>query len=65
MLDGEPPASGHPLLPPDLTRLLATPHTAWAAVEARQRALGELAANVADLLAGGRAARPGGLSRLR
>jgi glycerate dehydrogenase len=53
VLDGEPPAPGHPLLAPDLDRLIVTPHTAWAAREARQRSIDELAANVRDVLAGG------------
>ena len=57
VLDGEPPASGHPLLAPDLDRLIVTPHTAWAALEARQRSIDELAANVRDFLAGGRRGR--------
>ncbi|MEI8296700.1 MAG: D-2-hydroxyacid dehydrogenase [Pseudomonadota bacterium] len=57
VLDGEPPAPGHPLLAPDLQRLIVTPHTAWAAMESRQRALDELAANIRDFLAGGRRGR--------
>jgi glycerate dehydrogenase len=57
VLDGEPPVPGHPLLAPDLERLIVTPHTAWAALESRQRALDELAANVRDFLAGGRRGR--------
>ena len=57
VLDGEPPAPGHPLLAPDLQRLIVTPHTAWAARESRQRALDEMAANIADFLAGGQRGR--------
>jgi len=57
VLDGEPPAAGQPLLAPDLGRLIVTPHTAWAALEARQRSIDELAANVRDFLAGGRRGR--------
>jgi len=57
VLDGEPPAPGHPLLAPDLERLIVTPHTAWAALEARQRSIDELALNVRDFLAGGRRGR--------
>jgi glycerate dehydrogenase len=53
----EPPSADHPLLAPDLDNLIVTPHIAWAAREARQRALDELAANVADVLAGGRRGR--------
>jgi len=53
VLPEEPPVSGSPLFAPDLPNLILTPHTAWAARESRQRALDELAANVADLLQGG------------
>jgi len=42
---------------PDLDRLIVTPHTAWAALEARQRSIDELAANVRDFRAGGRRGR--------
>ena len=38
-------------------KLIVTPHTAWAALESRQRALDELAANVRDFLAGRRRGR--------
>jgi glycerate dehydrogenase len=34
-----------------------TPHVAWAAREARQRCLDEMAANIQDFLSGGRRAR--------
>jgi len=37
--------------------LIVTPHIAWAAREARQRCLDEMAANVQDFLAGGRRGR--------
>ena len=57
VLAEEPPLHGSPLLAPDLTSLIVTPHVAWAAREARQRALEELAANVTDALAGGRRGR--------
>jgi glycerate dehydrogenase len=57
VLDGEPPAPGHPLLAPDVPNLVVTPHTAWAAIEARQRALDELAENIRDCFAGGRRGR--------
>lgn len=53
VLPQEPPVDGSPLLAPDIPNLLLTPHTAWAARESRQRALDELASNVADCLAGG------------
>ncbi len=54
VLEEEPPVSGSPLLAPDLGNLIATPHTAWAAHESRQRAIDEVAANIQDFLAGGR-----------
>lgn len=57
VLPEEPPVSGSPLLAPDLPNLIVTPHIAWAARESRQRALDEMAANVADFLAGGRRRR--------
>ncbi len=46
VLTQEPPVDGNPLLAADLTRLLVTPHTAWAAVEARQRSLDQLAGHL-------------------
>jgi glycerate dehydrogenase len=57
VLPQEPPVDGSPLFAPGIPNLLLTPHTAWAARESRQRALDELAANVADCLAGGRRGR--------
>lgn len=54
VLPVEPPVGGSPLFAPDLPNLIVTPHTAWAAVESRQRCLDEVAANVADWRAGGR-----------
>jgi lactate dehydrogenase-like 2-hydroxyacid dehydrogenase len=36
---------------------IVTPHVAWAAREARQRCLDEMAANIRDFLAGGRRSR--------
>jgi glycerate dehydrogenase len=53
VLEQEPPPSGHPLLDPAVPNLIVTPHVAWAALEARQRCLDELAANVAAFLEGG------------
>jgi glycerate dehydrogenase len=44
---------GNALLAPDVPNLIVTPHVAWGAREARQRALAQLAANVADVLRGG------------
>lgn len=54
VLAEEPPVAGDPLLDPTLPNLIVTPHIAWAAREARQRALDEVVANVTDFLAGGR-----------
>jgi glycerate dehydrogenase len=47
VLEREPPPLGHPLLDPSIPNLILTPHVAWAAREARQRCLDELALNVA------------------
>ncbi|MGH8136337.1 MAG: D-2-hydroxyacid dehydrogenase [Steroidobacteraceae bacterium] len=47
VLEREPPPPGHPLLNPAIPNLILTPHIAWAAREARQRCLDELALNVA------------------
>jgi glycerate dehydrogenase len=57
VLTQEPPVDGNPLLAADIPNLIVTPHTAWAAREARQRAIDELAANVQDFLAGGHRGR--------
>jgi len=53
VLPQEPPRYGSPLLAPDLPNLILTPHTAWAALESRQRCLDEMAANIEDFLRGG------------
>jgi len=47
VLNTEPPPADHPLLAEQLPNLIVTPHQAWGAQEARQRAIDELAANVA------------------
>ena len=52
VLDREPPAADHPLLNSGLPNLIVTPHVAWAAKEARQRALDEIAKNIACYLKG-------------
>jgi glycerate dehydrogenase len=52
VLPVEPPRAGHPLLAPDLPNLIVTPHIAWAAREARQRALNQVAQNVEFFLQG-------------
>jgi glycerate dehydrogenase len=57
VLPQEPPVEGSPLFAPDLPNLILTPHTAWAAREARQRALDEMTLNVEAFLAGGRRGR--------
>ncbi|HTY48076.1 MAG TPA: D-2-hydroxyacid dehydrogenase [Steroidobacteraceae bacterium] len=53
VLPQEPPLEGNPLLDAALPNLLVTPHVAWAAREARQRCLDEMAANIAEFLRGG------------
>ncbi len=57
VLPAEPPVSGSPLFAKDLRNLIVTPHTAWAAREARQRCLDEIAANILDWRRGGRRGR--------
>ena len=56
-LTQEPPVDGDPLLDPDIPNLIVTPHIAWAAREARQRCLAEMAANIEDFSRGGRRGR--------
>ena len=57
VLPQEPPRDDDPLLDPDIPNLVLTPHVAWAAREARQRCLDEMAANIADFAGGGRRSR--------
>jgi glycerate dehydrogenase len=57
VLPQEPPVDGSPLLDASIPNLIVTPHIAWAAYEARQRAVDELALNVEDFLRGGRRGR--------
>jgi glycerate dehydrogenase len=57
VLPQEPPPDGEPLLDPQIPNLLVTPHIAWAAREARQRCIDEMAANIRDFLRGGRRGR--------
>jgi glycerate dehydrogenase len=57
VLPQEPPVDGNPLLAADIPNLIVTPHVAWAAREARQRCLDEMAANVEDFRRGGRRGR--------
>ena len=54
VLENEPPPADHPLLDSSIPNLILTPHVAWAAREARQRCLDELALNVQSFLSGGR-----------
>ncbi|HSQ70487.1 MAG TPA: NAD(P)-dependent oxidoreductase [Steroidobacteraceae bacterium] len=57
VLPQEPPVDGDALLDPTIPNLIVTPHVAWAAREARQRCIDEMAANVADFRLGGRRGR--------
>lgn len=52
VLSVEPPVNGNPLLAADIPRLIVTPHSAWGAVEARQRIVGQLSENARAFLAG-------------
>lgn len=53
VLPAEPPDHDQPLLAPDIPNLIVTPHVAWAAREARQRALNQIVENVVSFLDGG------------
>jgi glycerate dehydrogenase len=57
VLPHEPPRDTDPLLDPEIPNLILTPHVAWAAQQARQRCLDEMAANIKDFLRGGRRSR--------
>ena len=57
VLRQEPPVDGDPLLDTRIPNLLVTPHIAWAAREARQRCIDEMAANIRDFRGGGRRGR--------
>ena len=46
VLDQEPPPLEHPLLAKNVPNLILTPHTAWAAAEARQRLINKVADNL-------------------
>ena len=52
VLEQEPPVNGNPLLDPDIPRLIVTPHIAWATVQARQRAVSQIAENIQAYLGG-------------
>ena len=57
VLPKEPPSEGSVLFEPGIPNLLVTPHIAWAAFEARQRAVDELALHIEDFLRSGRRGR--------
>jgi glycerate dehydrogenase len=57
VLPQEPPAPDEPLLDGQIPNLIVTPHIAWAAREARQRCIDEMAANIRDFHSGGRRGR--------
>jgi glycerate dehydrogenase len=57
VLPQEPPMIGDPLLDGKIPNLVVTPHIAWAAREARQRCIDEMAANIRDFRSGGRRGR--------
>ena len=57
VLPQEPPTDGDPLLDAGIPNLILTPHIAWAAREARQRCIDEMAENIVDFLRGGRRGR--------
>ncbi|NND55181.1 MAG: glycerate dehydrogenase [Gammaproteobacteria bacterium] len=52
VLSEEPPVNGDPLLIFESDRLIVTPHMAWGAVEARQRALDQTLDNIRAFRAG-------------
>lgn len=52
VLSEEPPVHGNPLLDPSIPNLIVTPHVAWAAKEARQRVIHEMALNISAFQAG-------------
>lgn len=54
VLSQEPPVDGNPLLAPDIPNLIVTPHIAWASIEARCRAVAEMAENIAAFRRGER-----------
>ena len=52
VLSEEPPVHGNVLLDPAIPNLIVTPHITWAAREARQRVIHEMALNIAAFQAG-------------
>lgn len=57
VLSQEPPVHGNPLLAPGIPNLIVTPHIAWAAQEARQRAVQQMAECIAAFRTGERLQR--------
>lgn len=57
VLTPEPPAPDHPFLAAGLDNLFITPHSAWSAVEARQRLLDGIVANIVAFRGGERVNR--------
>ena len=52
VLSEEPPVAGNVLIDAAIPNLIITPHTAWAAVEARQRLVGQMVENITAFLNG-------------
>jgi glycerate dehydrogenase len=52
VLRQEPPIDPDPIFDTPLPNLIVTPHVAWAARESRQRAVDEIAANIASFMKG-------------
>jgi glycerate dehydrogenase len=52
VLSAEPPVNGNLLIDSHIPNLIITPHTAWVAVEARQRLLGQMVDNINAFLEG-------------
>ena len=57
VLPSEPPPADQPLLAAGIPNLIVTPHIAWAAREARQRAMDQVTENIREFLRGGRLRR--------
>lgn len=52
VLSTEPPTDDNPLLNPNVPNLIVTPHIAWASLQARQRLVDSVAANIQAFQAG-------------
>jgi glycerate dehydrogenase len=52
VLSQEPPVKGSLLIDNDVPNLIITPHSAWIAVEARQRLIGQMVENISAFLDG-------------